>query len=138
MTRRDERWAIDNFSARYQVPATGTVDRIERDVIGAVWGANGYTTRDQADELGARLGLSPADRGLDLGAGRGWPGLYLADRFGCTVVCSDLPLDGLVSARATASRRGLAGRTPVVTASARDLPFRPGSFDAVVHTDVLC
>jgi cyclopropane fatty-acyl-phospholipid synthase-like methyltransferase len=62
----------------------------------------------QADELARALGLSPADRLLDIGTGRGWPGLYLADRTG------------------------------VVVAAASGLPFRAGTFDAVLHCDVLC
>jgi ubiquinone/menaquinone biosynthesis C-methylase UbiE len=33
---------------------------------------------------------------------------------------------------------GMAARTQAVVASARHLPFRPESFDAIVHTDVLC
>ena len=31
-----------------------------------------------------------------------------------------------------------AGRVAAVASTARSLPFRAGSFDAVVHTDVLC
>jgi hypothetical protein len=49
----------------------------------------------QADTLASGLGLSAGDRLLDLGTGRGWPGLYLAARTGCRVVLADLPLDGL-------------------------------------------
>jgi hypothetical protein len=32
----------------------------------------------------------------------------------------------------------VAERTAAVSSSARALPLRAGSFDAVVHTDVLC
>jgi hypothetical protein len=32
----------------------------------------------------------------------------------------------------------LVGRAAAVASSARLLPFRAGTFDAVVHTDVLC
>jgi hypothetical protein len=44
--------------------------------------------------LARELHLSAADRLLDLGSGRGWPGLYLAARTGCAVVLTDLPLEG--------------------------------------------
>ena len=55
MGNRDERKARTDFSERYAIP-TGDVDaRIEQAVIGAVWGVNGYTTVDQADELMARV-----------------------------------------------------------------------------------
>jgi cyclopropane fatty-acyl-phospholipid synthase-like methyltransferase len=45
----------------------------------------------QADTLAGELRLSAGDRLLDLGSGRGWPGLYLAASSGCQVVPSDLP-----------------------------------------------
>jgi O-methyltransferase StaMB len=92
----------------------------------------------QADTLAGGLGLSAADRLLDLGSGRGWPGLYLAARTGCRVVLADLPLEGLRVAADRAAEEGLAARTTVVAAAASGLPFRAGSFDAAIHTDVLC
>lgn len=138
MTFRDERWAQENFTERYRISGTDVQARIEQAVIGSVWGANGYTTRAQADELGVRLDLTPGERLLDLGAGRGWPGLYLAERTGCDVVLVDLPFDALHVAIAAARDRNLAVRTGAIVASARDIPLRRRSFDAVVHTDVLC
>jgi 2-polyprenyl-3-methyl-5-hydroxy-6-metoxy-1,4-benzoquinol methylase len=138
MTHRDEQWARDNFSQKYRIATSGPASEVEQQVIGAVWGVNGYTTRDQADVLGDRLTLSPASRLLDLGAGRGWPGLYLASRHGCSVVLADLPREGLAIAMTSARERGIDALAAAVTASARDLPFRAASFDAVVHTDVLC
>ena len=75
---------------------------------------------------------------LDLGSGRGWPGVYLAKTTGCQVVLTDLPVDGLRIAAARAAAEGLDGRCAVVAASGRHLPFAAGTFDAVVHADVLC
>jgi ubiquinone/menaquinone biosynthesis C-methylase UbiE len=138
MTQRDERWALDNFSQRYRTAMDGAAAEVEQQVIGVVWGANGYTTREQADVLGERLALSTTSRLLDLGAGRGWPGLYLANRYGCHVVLIDLPREGLAIAMTSARERGLDAHAAAVMASARDLPLRAASFDAVVHTDVLC
>jgi hypothetical protein len=53
-------------------------------------------------------------------------------------VLADLPREGLAIAMASAHARGIDALATAVTASARDLPFRAVSFDAVVHTDVLC
>ena len=137
MGHRDERWASDKFRQRYGAETGGVLATIEQQVIGGTWGANGYTTRAQAYELGRRLQLAPGLRLCDLGAGRGWPGLYLAQEFGCDVVLSDLPREGLIVASRTASERGLAERASMIVASARASPFRASAFDAVVHTDVL-
>jgi hypothetical protein len=37
-----------------------------------------------------------------------------------------------------AAAEGLVARSSVVASAASGLPFRAGSFDAVIHTDVLC
>ena len=138
MTIRDELQARALFQQRYRNTPSLVVCQIEQRVIGGDWGANGYTTMAQADTLARGLGLSAGDRLLDLGTGRGWPGLYLAARTGCRVVLTDLPLEGLRVAADRAAEEGLAARTGVVASAASGLPFRAGSFDAVIHTDVLC
>jgi 2-polyprenyl-3-methyl-5-hydroxy-6-metoxy-1,4-benzoquinol methylase len=136
MSTRDERSALDTFSEKYAATASEVAAQIEQNVIGAVWGANGYTTVDQADVLGRRLELAPRRRLLDVGSGRGWPALYLAQQSGCAVVCSDMPLDGLRTGATRARAEGIP--SSVVAASALALPFAPASFDAILSTDVLC
>ena len=138
MTSRDERAALAHFSERYAVAAADAASDIEMRVIGAAWGANGYTTVAQADELGARLRLQPGETLLDVGTGRGWPGLYLASSSGCRVVGTDMPLDALRMAARRARHEHIGDRVGLVAAAGADQPFRDGSFDAVVLTDVLC
>jgi cyclopropane fatty-acyl-phospholipid synthase-like methyltransferase len=92
----------------------------------------------QADLLARELALRPAARLLDLGAGCGWPGLYLAATTGRQVILADISIEGLRAAAARARREGLAARAAPVMASGRGLPFGPATFDAIVHTDALC
>jgi 2-polyprenyl-3-methyl-5-hydroxy-6-metoxy-1,4-benzoquinol methylase len=138
MGELNERKALERFSQRYRVGQTELTRQIELAVIGGDWGANGYTTMAQADLLASVLGLEPGRRLLDVGAGRGWPGLYLAARTGCSVVLSDVPIEGVATAAARARQEGLSDRALSVVASARHLPFLASGFDAVVHTDMLC
>jgi cyclopropane fatty-acyl-phospholipid synthase-like methyltransferase len=138
MATREERETVERFSERYRVGQTEVTRRIELAVIGGDWGANGYATMAQADRLAVVLGLGPGVRLLDLGAGRGWPGLYLAASTGCQVVLSDVPAEAVAAAVRRAKHEGLSPRAVAIVASARHLPFPPASFDAVVHTDVLC
>jgi SAM-dependent methyltransferase len=138
MVTREERETRERFADRYAEDRTDTVGQIERAVIGGDWGANGYTTMDQADHLGRVLQLGPGRRLLDLGAGRGWPGLYLAVSTGCDVVLNDIPHEGLRLAMARAHSERASERAAAVVSNARTLPFRPSIFDAIVHTDVLC
>ena len=138
MSGRDEREARTQFAERYAV-RTGDVNaRIERSVIGGVWGANGYTTIGQADELGRRLELRDGARLLDVGTGRGWPGVYLAQQSGCFLVGTDMPVEGLVQAADRARQEGIDRNVALVAAAGAAQPFRSASFDAVVLTDVLC
>ena len=43
-----------------------------------------------------------------------------------------------LSAADPAASEGLLARTGVVASAASGLPFRAGSFDVIIHTDVLC
>lgn len=138
MSSRDERDALARFSERYAAPSADVADEIERRVIGEVWGANGYTTVDQADELGRLLDLRPRRRLLDVGTGRGWPGLHLAQTTGCAVVGTDMPIEALAVAARRARAEGIESRAAFTAAAGASQPFRAGSFDAVVLTDVLC
>ena len=135
---KSEQTTAEWFAERYRVVPTEVSRRVELAVLGGDWGANGYTTVVQADILARELGLRPGARLLDLGTGRGWPGLYLAADTGCQVVLADVPVEGLRVAAGRAYRDELAGRVAPVAATAQALPFTPGSFDAIVHTDVLC
>jgi methylase of polypeptide subunit release factors len=135
---RDEREARDLFTERYGRRGSDATRDVERLVIGSDFGANGYTTVAQADLLGQRLDLGEGKRLLDVGSGRGWPGLYLSKMTGCTVVLTDLPEEAMRSAARRARSEGLSGRTSTVVSTGRRLPFRRASYDGVVHTDVLC
>ena len=135
---RDEAEAREQYADRYGLERRQVNDDIERAVIGGDWGASGYTTMAQADELADILALGPGRLLLDVGAGRGWPGLYLAKRTGCDALLTDLPLEGLRLARARAAAEDVADQVRFAVASAAGLPLRPKSVDAVVSTDVLC
>lgn len=134
---KDEREARQHFAVRYSPEPDDVMDAVERAVLGDAWGANGFTTVAEANTLGEQAGLNENAHLLDIGTGRGWPGLYLAQRTGCRATLTDLPVEGLRLAvnRAARERVELTG---AVVASAKDLPFTSRSFDAVIHTDVLC
>ena len=136
-TRKEGGSLQQRFSTTYGRPATKATLRVEREVIGANVGANGYTTVAQADALAEHLALRRGTRLLDVGAGRGWPGVYLSKQTGCETTVTDIPDGALRRAVALARRQRLQRRCGFVRADARRLPFRPRTFDAIVHTDVL-
>ena len=130
--------AKERFDERYGAGQNQATVALERDVIGGDYGANGYTTRVQADALIEHLDLGRGKRLLDIGAGRGWPGLYLSKRSGCRVVLTDLPFVALKEAARRARKDHVSNRSECIAAAWANLPFRPRSFDAIVSSDVLC
>ena len=127
--------SFDRFAEAYGKGQSEAELLMEREIIGANVGCRGYTTLAQADELGEHLRLRPGARLLDIGAGRGWPGLYLARKTGCEVVLTDPAAPGLRVSLRNADEWG--HRSSAAVASAASLPFRREAFDAIVHTDVL-
>jgi ubiquinone/menaquinone biosynthesis C-methylase UbiE len=111
---------------------------IERSVCGCDYGGNSWTSRDEAEQIAARLALRPGVRLLDIGAGSGWPGLYMGKISGCDIALVDLPLSGLRIAAQRASKDGMTGNVWATVADAAALPFADESFDAISHSDLLC
>jgi cyclopropane fatty-acyl-phospholipid synthase-like methyltransferase len=128
----------ERFAERYRNSGADAALTAEFEALGSDYQANGYTTITEADELGRVLGLGPGQVLADLGAGCGWPGLYLARTHGCAVVSIDPVAEGLAVAGRRAERDGLSEQAWTLQAHADALGLRPGSVDAVVHTDVLC
>lgn len=131
-----------DLAERYDRFRAHVVARFEREALGSNHGADGYTTRAQADDLATHLSLTPVDRLLDLGAGAGWPGSYLCEQTGCFLVSTD-DLDGVLgTARTRAAAAGWHTRADArmthARANGRNLPFTAASFGAIVHGDVLC
>ena len=93
MTTRAEAANVKRFTDRYRLCCTPPMIALEDQVLGSDYGATGYTTRDQADDLADHLHLGPGDRLADIGAGSGWPGLYLATKTGCQIVGHTLCAD---------------------------------------------
>ena len=128
----------DDFAAQYRRGQQAAMQAVERAVCGCDFGGTSWATRSEADQIAAALELTPVIRLLEIGAGSGWPGLYLAEGSGCDVTLIDLPLDGLRIAAARAARDKIAGTCLAVVADAAHLPFRDASFDTINHCDVLC
>ncbi len=128
---------IEGFRATYARPQSEAEIAVDREVFGVSEGNRGYTTVAQANVLAERLGLRPGMRLLDIGSGRGWPGLYLARSSGCDAFITDVPATGLRVAMLRPSSERPGDRLDFAQASGEALPFRPRLFDAIVHTDVL-
>jgi len=133
-----ERAQTERLESYYVDAQSDVLRAIEQSVCGCHYGGCSWTTRAEADRFVRLMQLEPGRRLLDVGAGSGWPGLYMADASGCDVTLTDLPLSGLRIAAERADRDALPGACWAVVSDGAGLPFIDGSFDAISHSDVLC
>ena len=128
----------DRFARKYARPQSEAELNVELEVFGAHIRTDGYTTVPEADALLEHLELSRRALLLELGSGRGWPGVYVTEQSGCEVVFTDLPVAAPAEALSNAGSRGIGARSAAAAADGSALPFRQAVFDAVVHSDVFC
>jgi ubiquinone/menaquinone biosynthesis C-methylase UbiE len=126
------------FATSYEVSSLPAMREVERTVLGCDYGGTSWTTSAQAAQIVEMLQLKQGMHLLDIGAGSGWPGLFLADAGGCEVTLLDLPVNALKQARERARNDGTDGRVSAIAASGSALPFADNSFAAISHSDVLC
>ena len=90
------------------------------------------------ERLGVLLDLRPGMRVLDVAAGRGTSPLYLAKRFGCEIVGTDLSAEMVRDATARAEVEGLNNLVQFRQGDAERLPFDDETFDAVLCECAFC
>lgn len=129
---------LARFAREYETSQHPALREIERAVCGCAYGGTSWTTRAEAEQVARILKLGPGVRLLDVGAGSGWPGLYLGHISGCDVTLVDVPLPGLEIAARRATTEMLAGACWVLAADGAALPLESARFDAIGHSDVLC
>lgn len=128
----------ERFAERYTVMGAAAALAVETEALGSDYQANGYTTIDQADDLGRICELAPGQVLADVGSGCGWPGLYLAAKHGCSLVVIDRVAEGVEVAARRAISDGQGDTSLAIQADATALPLRSASVDVVLHTDLLC
>ena len=133
-----EREQIAKFDNFYQLSTYDVLRRIESHTCGCCYGGNSWTTKKQAGLMVQKLELSPRSSLIDVGAGAGWPGLYLSSISGCSLTLVDLPETGLKLAADRSIQDKISERVITLVADAAELPFKDQSFDAVSHSDLLC
>ena len=126
------------FDSFYQLSTHDVLRKIEKHTCGCCYGGNSWTTKEQAEYILDVLDLSPQSALLDLGAGAGWPGLYLSSISGCALTLVDLPETGLKIATRRSIQDKISERVRTLVADASQLPFLKQSFDSVSHSDLLC
>ena len=98
---------------------------------------DGYVTRTELRLLATALGVGPGDKLIDLGCGRGGPGLWVARTTGARLVGIDVSQPALDKARARALERGLADRTSYKLARFEATGLDQASINGAISIDVI-
>lgn len=122
----------------------GAADEIYRDIWGENLHLGVFQTPDEGlpsamvrsnELLSAELDLKPSDYVLDVGCGYGAAARFLAERFGCRVLGTNISERELSRARELTQASGLDHRVEFQWADFHDLPFLEDSFDCYVSQE---
>jgi len=120
----DTAW-VEVFTSVFEAPASAVQARIWAETYGEEYPAElepySLTTRSELRRVVDELALSGGDLLIDVGCGRGGPGLWVSSTAGASLLGVDISPTALAAARRRAAVLGLGGSTT----------FSEGSFDAI-------
>lgn len=128
----------ERFDSIYDLSQAPVMQAVTDEVCDCGYIGTSWTTREEANAILGQLALDRSSHLLELGAGAGWPGLFLAKESGCQVTLVDLPQKAIRLARERAEADGIATRVKAIVGDAASLTFAPKTFTAINHSDLLC
>lgn len=118
-----------------------TLQSIYREILGGDYPAEvepfGFVTLSDLRLLAETLAQSGTTRLLDVGCGRGGPGLWIARELDVPLVGVDIIAEAVAAASDRAAAFGMASRAGFHVASATDTGLPAGGFDGAVSVDAL-
>lgn len=141
MVAADDRDWASVFSEEFAAPESAVQARVWAEVLGAEYPAElapySYTTRSELALFAAEVRVGPGELLVDVGSGRGGPGLWVAATTGAGYVAVDIAVEGLAEVKRRAARLGLGDRVDALERSFESLPLPDGRADAVMSIDAL-
>ncbi|MGC5170898.1 class I SAM-dependent methyltransferase [Micromonospora sp. DT81.3] len=136
-----EDWAR-TFDEVFSTPASTVADEVWADVYGDEYPAGleiySFTSRSELRLIAEWLAIPRVGGALvDIGCGRGGPGLWVAGATGARLTAIDIAASALESARAQAVRLGLADRAGFQLGSFEATGLPDGFADAIMSVDAL-
>lgn len=138
MTGRD--WAT-RFNEAYAAPESAVQARIWSEVFGDEYPANldinSFVSISELNRFVGELRLSPGDVLVDVGCGRGGPGLWVATQAGVHLIGIDIAETALNAARGRALALGIAEHAEFHRGSFQATGLSTASINAVMSVDAL-
>ena len=136
----DHDW-VEEFTREFDQPESAVQARIWADVLGDEYPAElapySYTTRSELQFIADALAVGSGDVLVDIGCGRGGPGLWVAATTGARYVGIDIAASALDAVSRRAERLGLSMRVRAIEGSFGSLPLDDAEADAVMSIDAL-
>ena len=137
----DETSWTEVFTSVFEAPASSIEARIWAKVYGDDYPAElepySFTTRSELRRIVDGLALSSDDLLIDIGCGRGGPGLWVTAAAGASVLGVDISPTALEAARQRAESLGLGDRATYAEGSFDAIPAEPASSRGVMSIDAL-
>lgn len=96
-----------------------------------------FTTRSELARIATEVRVGPEDLLVDVGSGRGGPGLWVAATTGARYLAVDIAVGGLAEVKRRAEHLGLGARAETAEGSFEALPIPDGHAAAVMSIDAL-
>jgi SAM-dependent methyltransferase len=136
----DASWT-EVFTAVFEAPASAVQARVWTEVYGDEYPAElepySYTTRSELHRIVEALALSRGDLLVEVGCGRGGPGLWVASAAGAVLHGVDISPTALEAARQRAVAVGLEDLTTYSDGSFDSIPADTASARGVLSIDAL-
>jgi SAM-dependent methyltransferase len=133
-------WA-EVFTSVFEAPASAVEARIWAEAYGDEYPAElepySFTTRSELRRVVDELALSRGDLLIDVGCGRGGPGLWVASTAGASVLGVDISPTALEAARRRAAALGLGDSATYAEGSFAAIPADTASARGVLSIDAL-
>lgn len=140
MVADETSWA-EVFTSVFDAPSSRVDARIWAEVYGDDYPAElepySFTTRSELRRIVADLGLAPGDLLVDVGCGRGGPGLWVASASGASLLGVDISPTALDAARNRAASLGLGNSATYAEGSYESIPLEASSARGVLGIDSL-
>jgi cyclopropane fatty-acyl-phospholipid synthase-like methyltransferase len=134
-----------NWTARFEQTFTGPASPVRARIWQQVYGPEypawadpfSYVSVSELRRFARDLHAAPGQCLVDVGCGRGGPGLWVAAATGARLIGFDLDETALAAARHRAAQAGMAGRASFRPGSFSDTRLPDGSAQAVMSVDAL-
>ena len=129
------------FEDTFATPVSPVETRVWREVFGAEYPEGvdpfSYVSRSELARICTEIGLDAKGHLVDVGCGRGGPGLWVAAQTGASLTGIDIAPSALAAAEERAASLGLAKRATFHLGRFDLLPFDDATVDAVMSVDAL-